>query len=561
MKASHNRVVGLLRLFLLRSFDTDLVSRGGEAHRLAVTAISVLAAASLTLAVVFVIRYLNLSERPEIAALMPLIEWRDKEFLIALSMMATALALGLTAHTMFPDRRDAAILGVQPVPASALFWARTAAVCVAPACLAVAINSFTGLVFPAITAGSDAGLREVSRRVSIHIGVCLLAAGFVIGLTLTAQGLLSSLLPQRVRRTAAPMVQLGILTWMILCFTSGTGPSGGGRQEMVPTKWFLALYQRWVGGEPMMASWLSDLAVGSLATLTVGGLGLYSIGYWKAWRQAGEEAGERCSGPGWATRSTREFLRVTLLRKPEEEAAFYFAWRALTRNQKCQFVLALYLSLGTGIVAVGWERLAIEGQRAGPSALAVSLPLEFTALLAIGLRAVMPLPVELPANWVFRLHASGSPELYGRAVRLLAVMIIVVAAVLVPLPMFAKAWGEETALQMAALHSLVIAVLVRALYGRYHQIPFTCPYVPDKANLRIRLGWYVLAYLFAVALVSRAVASVLQGATSWATLASLLVISYQVSAWRAKRHGSTMETVIFHEDAPPTLTMLEIEQR
>lgn len=561
MRGRSGRNRALLRLFLQRAFNTGLMSSEGDAQRLTVTVVSLLAGASLTLSALLIIRYLNLAESPEAAAALPFIEWRDKGFLIGLSMLATSLALGFTFQTMFPDRQDAWILGAQPVPPWTLFWTRAAAAMTAPAICAVAINSITGLVFPAISVGYQAGLGDWLIRVAAHNGVCLLAAAFVAGLTWSVQGLLVNVLPPRAYRVAAPAVQLSILAWTILDCVAGAGAAAGGWHDLAPSRWYLALYQAWTGDAPVMAAPPADWALGSAAGLMVAGCGLFGAGYRRTWRQAAEGAGSQARGPGWVGRAVRAVLRMALLRKTEQEAAFYFVWRTISRNQKYRFLLTLYVSVGASIVAGGLESLAHHSEGTGPTAMAVSLPLEFGALLAIGLRTVMPVPVELPANWVFRMNTWESPEQYQRAVRALAIVITVTAAVLAPLPAVARSWGWATAIEIAGLESFVFVVLVRALFAGYHQIPFTCPYVPDKANLRVRFGWYAAMYLFLVTLISHAVTSELQGATPGLTLVSLLAIAYWAFSAQAKRKLRTVEGVPFEDGGPASFTVLEVEPR
>ncbi len=113
----------------------------------------------------------------------------------------------------------------------------------------------------------------------------------------------------------------------------------------------------------------------------------------------------RRRGPSRAAALLNRFLGRTLLRDPREAAVFRFAWRTILRHRNSRLMLAMF-----GGMALCWTLFSLaEAMRHGaandaaPSALLLSIPLDFSFLLLLGMRVMFGMPVELPASWAFRI--------------------------------------------------------------------------------------------------------------------------------------------------------------
>ena len=74
--------------------------------------------------------------------------WTMEHLFIETTMTVAGLITVLNWDSAFPDRRDVLVLAPLPVRASTLFLAKIAALCAAPFLAIVALNIFSGLVWP-----------------------------------------------------------------------------------------------------------------------------------------------------------------------------------------------------------------------------------------------------------------------------------------------------------------------------------------------------------------------------------------------------------------------------
>ena len=118
-----------------------------------------------------------------------------------------------------------------------------------------------------------------------------------------------------------------------------------------------------------------------------------------------------------------------------------------------------------------------------------------------GLRYAFTIPSDLRANWIFRMGYGAPAELLDGA-RKATLLLSITPVFAVLFPVFVLAWGW----QAAALHVLFGAVLawllVEAQMAGLEKLPFTCSYVPGKANLKSWWTFYVVGYLAYVSILS-----------------------------------------------------------
>ena len=83
---------------------------------------------------------------------------------------------------------------------------------------------------------------------------------------------------------------------------------------------------------------------------------------------------------------------------------------------------------------------------------------------------------------------------YVRGIRKAIMGLALPPIVLATLPMYCWLWGPALAVAHTVFWLLLAALLAEFLLLRFHKVPFTCSYVPGKAN--VKLLWSV--YLFAL---------------------------------------------------------------
>jgi len=105
---------------------------------------------------------------------------------------------------------------------------------------------------------------------------------------------------------------------------------------------------------------------------------------------------------------------------------------------------------------------------------ALAVPLILAYCMAVGLRVCFDMPVDLRANWVFRLHLDPDRHECAIFARKVMVLFILPALAIVILPIYVYLAGWIAAL----LHVLLVAawsvLLADALLLGYRKVPFAC---------------------------------------------------------------------------------------
>jgi hypothetical protein len=169
--------------------------------------------------------------------------------------------------------------------------------------------------------------------------------------------------------------------------------------------------------------------------------------------------------------------------------------QGLFRSGTHRLRVAALLAVGTALAVGALMRTAQTHGLDAPTAALLSLQLIVMFFLAVGMRVSLAVPAALEANWVFQV----SPV--ANTARLLAgVRRALLAGVLVPflvclIPLHAALWGVRVAAWHFVAGLLASLLLVGALLAGCRKIPFTCPYVPGKANVKCVWPLYFLGFL------------------------------------------------------------------
>jgi hypothetical protein len=121
----------------------------------------------------------------------------------------------------------------------------------------------------------------------------------------------------------------------------------------------------------------------------------------------------------------------------------------------------------------------------------LSIPLVMSFFLLVGMRAVFAIPADLGANWVFKL-TEGERRRDCLSGVYKAMFILGASPPVVLFPFYLKFWSWPAALLHAAFCTILSLLLTEVLISRLDKMPFTCTYLPGKANLKV--WWWV--YLF-----------------------------------------------------------------
>jgi hypothetical protein len=160
-------------------------------------------------------------------------------------------------------------------------------------------------------------------------------------------------------------------------------------------------------------------------------------------------------------------------------------------------LLATYLGVAAALIlSVVVPRALLKGLAgfARPDAALLSAALVLMFLALVGIRSIIRIPVEMAANWIFRLREP--PE---RSAVIAGVAWAMTIGGVAPVTLLAGAsasvlWGPAVAGRHALFCGALGLLLVHALLVTFKRFPFTWPYVPGSS--RLRMLWPVYLTLF-----------------------------------------------------------------
>ncbi len=278
----------------------------------------------------------------------------------------------------------------------------------------------------------------------------------------------------------------------------------------------------------------------------------YALSYWRTIRKIVEEPD--------IVAGSRRLNWLPLFGGSVQTAIVQFSIRTLARSRQHRMILAFYLGIGLAFTSLLLKdpttKRQFENSAASNPWREVSFALWMASVMMmvlamIGTRVVFALPLDLRANWIFRItgveYGRESLAASRRAMVVLAVLPVWLAEALVCGGLW-PAW--QTAVHLVALGLLGMIVAELCLI-RFRKIPFACSYLPGKSPINmVVLGamGLVHATFQAVRLEQQAVRQVQTAAVMVTALVVLWIIIRLVASRLAK--GGEQELRFDDELAP-----------
>ncbi len=187
-------------------------------------------------------------------------------------------------------------------------------------------------------------------------------------------------------------------------------------------------------------------------------------------------------------------------------------------------VVQSFLSIAYGADAWRSRSAAIEQA-------AVAAPLAVSLFALAGLRYLFRLPVELRANWVFRIDGGISQARYQPAVLRFLHWWGVLPVIIVALPLEIAVLGPWSGVAAAALCLVCSLILVELLLLQFPRVPFTSAYSPGKRPLIETVLAYGIAVTLYVSALGTTIVYCVKSPLSFALFATALV----AVRWRIRR--------------------------
>ena len=543
----------LYRVFLLRVVDLELLSADGDPTKLIGQ---------------FATIFVTISSFFTLPALLPLLGtasfpgtegWTPEHFFIETAMTCAGLIAVLNWEAAFPDKRDLLVLAPLPVRKSTLFLAKVAALFAAPALAMVALNIFSGVVWPFLFRSDSGGFLGVLRVWPAYWITVFVAGGFLVLAILTLQGLAANLLPRQFFLRFSAVLQAAVMcTLMIVYFLepsleSPEALAAAQNQRLLawlPSYWFLALFNQLNGSMDPVLVPLAKRAWIGLGVSALGACSALLLCYFRLMRRMVEQPDilPRTRFVSWSPQFGNSLTG----------AITRFSVRTLLRSRQHRMILSFYLGIGITIV-VGYVKVTNRGF--GSTRGTISNSFLFASILmmiltALALRVVASIPISLPANWIIRVTQVRSAKDYQRAIRWswltlgVAPVLVSIAAFLLAASPWRPALGHFCV--MLGLGILLVEICLYTL----RKIPFTCSYLPGKAGIHIAFWVCVIFFLRllheAAELEGRLLHRLFSGAVMIVIVALAAIGMRHLSASRA----DLTEELLFEEAYPAEVTSL-----
>jgi hypothetical protein len=237
-----------------------------------------------------------------------------------------------------------------------------------------------------------------------------------------------------------------------------------------------------------------------------------------------------------------------------------FSVRSLVRSRQHRVILAFYLGLGFAVLILFLKTRLVQ-QLSGGFANNVWSTVSVGPLIAsivtmccsvLGTRVVFSMPLDLGANWIFRIvpirGGAGCVAARRRALFVLSVVPVwVVFAAL-----FLSTWPWRPAIGHLVVLGLLGMILAELCLHGLQKIPFTCSYLPGKSNV-YRMFWLCLGLL--LGLIAKGVQleqQALQDVTTLVVMVSILGVVWLCARWRTASLARSEAAADLHfEEEPP----------
>ena len=494
----------LVRLFFRRFLENDLICLDGDTKPALVNILALLAAPGVFFPVLELLAYAAAYQRPFYVRDMASIP--EKALYLCFSMTALGIATVLEWDTLVPDRRDYAVLRPLPLRLGTILAAKIAAVAGFWGILTLVINAFATVVFP-IAVVQNEGFTTLIRFIGCHALAVLAGNAFIFLAILSVQGLLMNVLGWRGFRRASPYAQsLLIVALLMMLFTSLTlagellpGRPASSALRFFPPFWFVGLYQNELGWTQPIFRELAAQAKLALGIAAVTGVAAFALSYRRHAQRSLESLKAGATAPGRLARALTAFTDRVVLRTAGERASFHFVRQTLLESRKHRGLLGAWVGVGLALVSQSLAGLATSGRPdwwQNPQGALLPAPLVLSFFLLCGMRYVFTVPAERRANWVFRIAGSADINEYMGGIRKAVILTGILPLFALLLPVYVVIWGWRAASLHILFGCIVAYLLMDVLLAGFAKVPFTCSYVPGKANLKT--CWWLYVGAFAV---------------------------------------------------------------
>jgi hypothetical protein len=493
------RTLLLARTFFARFFESDLLPPGLPQEQFVIWSLVLVATPGLLLPMRLASDLL-IADESGASLVRPFLIHRL--LFISLTMTALGLVALITWDGVFPDRRDARILGVLPVSGGVQVGARLLALGTLCGLFVLGANAIPTLVYGPVM-GAFGGAVSSIRGALAHGLATTAAAVFVFSALVALQGIALNIGGRRAADRLSLVMQVLFvlaLLQMILFLprVAAALPTDldSGLARMLPSVWFLGLYDV-LGGKPAAGAPVLAATAVVATTAAVGtSIGLFLTTHARLMRRALESKDVARRGQ-FMTRAAAAITRA-LCRTTAARATFEMTLRTMARSRSHRLLMSAYVGVALAFIASGIVPLFLRRGWASfdtPSLEALAAPLMLSFFTLVGMRVAIAIPVEPRASWAVRIAEPPDRVSLVSGARAAMILVGVGPSVVLAFVSAMFFWGVVP----AALHTFVCLalglLLTEILLIGFIKIPFACTYLPGKSKIGTLWPLYVSGFI------------------------------------------------------------------
>ena len=508
----------VLRLFLRRLVDNDVVSPNADRHE----SLAVLCALVVSFAVFvsFLISWEYLSAFIQLPGPTALSALSDRFLFISASSAVSALAALMVWDALALEPRDAAILGPLPIPSRTITRAKLAAALIFGTVFAAALNAVPSVLYPLFLTMNLRGTHgeALLQLIVGHATSVVMAGLFGFFSILATRGLVRLMAGERGFRWVGSSIQSVLVVGTVTAVLFAPTVRKTAVREWVagtitapwparPVLWFLGLNETMAGhivaetpvvlpprlrflpfslaqrNDASRAAYQTLLqpfaALAQRAWLSVPVIVFLSIAafVWNNRRLPEQTTSDR--GRSRIGAAVHSLAGRATAGKPEARAGFLFTWQTLTRSAPHRTIVAMAVAAGLthlllALAGSGVHRLALPSTPLGVFAINIMA----LAPLIAGFRYAVTVPPEWASSWTIQMAWLGDERNYLAGVKRAALVAVVAVPLLLLLPLDVALLGFTVAAAHSIYAFIVAATLLDVVFLSYRQFPFACSYVP-----------------------------------------------------------------------------------
>lgn len=401
--------------------------------------------------------------------------------------------------------------------------------------------------------------------------IAILATGlFTFCFVLTLQGI-AQLLPRQKFLRVSSFLQItafGLFVAMYfaqLPFASPEDLLSPENQKLLtwlPSYWFFGMLQQSDGSSLFSASGAMAVfarrAWMGLGLSVVGAISAYAICYFRTLRKVAEQPDilPASAGLHWLPRFGGAL----------PTAVTQFSLRTFARSRKHRLTLAFYLGIAFAFILFiardpTAQPKASEGgwhQPNGPMIFAT-----LVAMLAVvaGMRIAFAMPLDLRANWVFRIMPLRGGIEYLKATRRSLYALSLAPAWLASAVVVFLLWPWKPAAEHLAVLGLAGLLVAEARLLSFRKIPFTCSYLPGRANLAVYLvAGLVLGLSLSIEAIQFELNALLHSQRDFLEMLAGLLIAVVGLRWYGSRQAPAADAIEFEDLPTPAILRLGLNR-